>query len=108
MDGYRIRITASSTGELDGAYAVIAGGWQGRPRVLLEDRAAYGREAALLSPDDEYEVLSPPSDARLVRAPLCSSCGGSGKIGWTDDEGWEHEAPCETCEGRGETGRATA
>jgi hypothetical protein len=104
VDGHRIRITASSSGELDGACAVIAGGWQGRPRVILEDRKAYGRGAVLLSPDDQYEILSTPSRVPVVAAPLCPSCGGSGKIEWTDEEAWEHEAPCETCGGVGEVG----
>ncbi|MEV0440631.1 hypothetical protein AB0I84_47630 [Streptomyces spectabilis] len=53
-----------------------------------------------LEPVDPCELHS--SEVEVVSLPRCPSCNGSGKIEWTDDEGWQHEAPCETCSGEGE------
>ncbi|MGK5627153.1 hypothetical protein [Streptomyces sp. URMC 123] len=103
-DGDRIRFVETCSGLLDGAYAVIAGSWQGSPRAKLERPDPFGREAVLLTPDDKVEVVAPAAARAPLRLPLCCSCGGSGKIEWTDEDGWQHEAPCGTCDGQGETG----
>ncbi|MEI5098807.1 hypothetical protein RB200_09235 [Streptomyces sp. PmtG] len=90
-----------------GVRAIVAGGYEGRVRIRLEAED-YVRRRSLLVDRAELEITDPselePSDLEVVAPPLCSSCGGNGEIGWTDDEGWQHEAPCETCDGEGEVG----
>ncbi|MGA4840696.1 hypothetical protein [Streptomyces sp. G45] len=83
-----------------GMRAIVAGGHEGKVRIRLEAED-YMLRRSLLVDAAELEAVDPaelePSDLEAWTVPLCSSCGGSGAIEWTDDDGWQHEAPCETC-----------
>ncbi|MFD9910697.1 hypothetical protein [Streptomyces sp. NPDC059063] len=79
-----------------GIEGVVAGRWEGKVRIRLDVPDYTGRDNVLVDPV-ELDVIG--MDDTLVAMPLCPSCGGGGKIEWTDEDGWQHEAPCETCEG---------
>ncbi|MFF7728479.1 hypothetical protein [Streptomyces sp. NPDC008001] len=97
-DGDRIRVEASGSGWVDGIEGVVAGAWEGRLRIKVTKNAPPGVNAVLLEEDAVYDRIEGGS----APVPLCSSCQGSGKIEWEDEEGWQHEAPCTTCHGEGE------
>ncbi|PSJ26207.1 hypothetical protein B7P34_24000 [Streptosporangium nondiastaticum] len=99
-DGDRIRVEASGSGWVDGIEGVVAGMWKGRLRVKVTKNAPPGVNAVLLEEDAVYDVCERIGVPEQM--PLCSSCQGSGKIEWEDEEGWQHEAPCATCNGEGE------
>ncbi|CAM5549894.1 hypothetical protein [Streptomyces abikoensis] len=99
-DGDRVRVETSGSGWVDGIEGVVAGTWEGRLRIKVTKNAPPGVNAVLLEEDavyDVYDRIGVPEEM-----PLCSSCLGSGKIEWEDEEGWQHEAPCATCNGEGE------
>ncbi|MFC5720016.1 hypothetical protein ACFP1Z_07520 [Streptomyces gamaensis] len=96
-DGDKVRVKASGSGWVDGAEGVVAGTWEGRVRVKITEYAPPGVSAVLLEEDAVYERIGV-----TALMPLCSSCEGSGKIEWEDEDGWQHEAPCATCDGEGE------
>ncbi|WP_424887547.1 hypothetical protein [Streptomyces sp. XH2] len=95
-----IRVEASGSGWADGIEGVVAGTWEGRLRIKVTKNAPPGVNAILLEEDAVYDVCDQIGGAGPM--PLCSSCQGSGKIEWEDEDGWQHEAPCTTCNGEGE------
>ncbi|QLE72008.1 hypothetical protein FGW37_10685 [Streptomyces rectiverticillatus] len=97
QDGDRIRVEASGSGWADGVEGVVAGTWEGRLRIRVTKNAPPGVSAILLEEDAVYDQLGV---SELM--PLCSSCQGSGKLEWEDEDGWQHEAPCTPCNGEGE------
>ncbi|MBB5122892.1 hypothetical protein [Streptomyces eurocidicus] len=97
QDGDMLRVEVNGSGWVNGVEGVVAGTWEGRLRIRLTKNALPGVEAVLLEKDALWQRIG------VVKPmPLCSSCGGSGKIEWTDEEGWDHEALCQTCNGEGE------
>ncbi|GAA0480102.1 hypothetical protein ACFQ2B_39190 [Streptomyces stramineus] len=98
-DGDKVRIEANGSGWANGTEGIVAGAWKGRRRVKITKNAPAGVSAVLL---EEDAVCARIGETALM--PLCSSCQGGGKIEWEDEEGWQHEAPCDTCNGEGEMG----
>lgn len=97
QDGDMICVEDSASGWVNGVEGVVAGTWEGRLRIRLVKETLPGVRAVLLDEDVRYSRIGVGA-----AMPLCSSCGGSGKVEWTDEEGWDHEAPCQTCGGNGE------
>ncbi|MGW2602454.1 hypothetical protein [Streptomyces klenkii] len=105
-DGDRIRVETSGSGWVDGIEGVVAGAWEGRLRIRITKNAPPGVNAILLEEDAVYAVCDVYDQNGMPEPmPLCSSCEGSGKIEWEDEDGWQHEAPCTTCGGEGEVNR---
>ncbi|WDN56965.1 hypothetical protein [Streptomyces clavuligerus] len=93
QDGDLIRVQSSGSGWVNGVEGVVAGEWEGQLRIKLPQDTLPGVEAVLLEKDALYTRI----ETGGVSTSGCGSCGGSGKVEWTDDDGWQHEAPCGTC-----------